>query len=624
MEKKEQELLDHLARQTESVKAPDSLQPELVEQMVSKTRKKAPKSRVVQGLLAASFLAVCGIGYMTSQNAKNEHTSKDALSISKSSHIKSAESYDEVFGYIEEYQKQMSSEAYTTDAAPDNNGNVSESKTMPDQSQGSYSATNVRQEGIDEPDIVKTDGRYLYVLGDSGESIAILDTEKEIPFKVGEITLEEGETATEFFVKEHTLVLICGRNNWNYGVMPLDGARGTETTDQGSVLTRVMTYDLTDISAPKKTGEVTQSGFYDSARLDGNYVYLFSRYNVNIGADRNEIPSFVPYAGGMAIPESKISLPSLTDASSYEVITSFNIEKPDEIVDSRAILTKGGDLYVSNENIYWYEQNWDTEAKTSIRKFSYKDGKIEAEAQSEIAGYINDSFSIDEYEGYLRVAVTDGDTNGIYIMDENLKQTGSLKGLAKEERIYSARFLGDTAYMVTFKETDPLFSVDLTDPSDPKVLGELKIPGFSEYLHFYGDNRLLGIGMEVDTKTQSTNGVKLSMFNIKDKTDVEEVQKYVMENMYSTEALYNYKAVLIDKEKNVIGFSGFEGDKEYYCLFSYDEEKGFMCNLKETVNGSGNQSTRGVFSGDSLYVIKGNIIEQYSLNTYEKTGDIIL
>ncbi len=201
---------------------------------------------------------------------------------------------------------------------------------------------------------------------------------------------------------------------------------------------------------------------------------------------------------------------------------------------------------------------------------------------------------------------------------------GSIKGLAEDERVYSARFMGDVGYFVTFRETDPLFTVDLSDPKRPKIIGKLKIPGFSDYLHFYGENRLLGIGMSVDEDTQVTDGVKLSMFDLSDKTDVKEENKLVLKNVYSTDVSYDYKAALVDPGKNLIGFAaGTEGGEKYF-LFGYDEKKGFRCHLSERINGSSPNAARGVYIEEVLYVARGNVIEGYSLKDYKKVDDIIL
>ncbi len=183
---------------------------------------------------------------------------------------------------------------------------------------------------------------------------------------------------------------------------------------------------------------------------------------------------------------------------------------------------------------------------------------------------------------------------------------------------------GKAGYFVTFKETDPLFSVDLSDPKNPKIIGALKIPGFSDYLHPYGKNKLLGIGMNVDEKTMSTDGVKLTMFDISDPENVKEEQTYVIENVYYTDVSYDYKAALVDAEKNLIGFAAdSEGGREYY-TFSYDEKQGFTCTMHEEINGNNMRITRGIYIEDTLYVIQGNIIEAYSLKDFKKVDDIIL
>ena len=289
-------------------------------------------------------------------------------------------------------------------------------------------------------------------------------------------------------------------------------------------------------------------------------------------------------------------------------------------------MSKGGELYVSNENIYYYETIWQPSGSTvtAVRRVAYADGKLTGTAQGSFDGYLNDSFSIDEYNGYLRVVSTVDDTNSVYILNEKLEKTGSIEGLAEEERIYSARFMGDIAYFVTFRETDPLFSVDLSDPENPTILGALKIPGFSEYLHFYGEGKLLGIGMDVDEETQVTGGIKLTMFDITDPRNVIEKDTVVLEHIYHTDLFNDYKAVLIEPDQNMIGFSGYGEGGEIYFLFEYDEMNGFICRMEEEINGSGSRSARGLYIGQVLYVVQGNVIESYSLEDYQKTGDLIL
>ena len=174
---------------------------------------------------------------------------------------------------------------------------------------------------------------------------------------------------------------------------------------------------------------------------------------------------------------------------------------------------------------------------------------------------------------------------------------------------------------MTYRQTDPLFSVDLSDPSKPQIIGELKIPGFSEYLHPFGEGKLLGIGMDVDETGTVTNGVKLSMFDISDASDVKEVQKYVLEDMYSTDVAYNYKAALISEELNLIGFTAY-GQRQTFYMFSYDNEKGFTMRFSRELSGYG--EARGIYSDSRFYLVAGNTVEVYTLDTFDKIDDIVL
>ena len=219
----------------------------------------------------------------------------------------------------------------------------------------------------------------------------------------------------------------------------------------------------------------------------------------------------------------------------------------DRKTDSAAVFGNAGLYYVSGENIYICEDDYSGEetevAQTCIRKIGYKDGVLEAKGQTKIDGILHDSFSIDEYKGNLRLVTTVSqagnqavpllksgvaeepgteieDSNSLYVLNADLEITGEIHDLAEGEQIYSARFIGDAGYFVTYRQTDPLFSVDLSDAAEPKIIGALKIPGFSEYLHPFGEGKLLGIGMDVDETGTVTNGVKVSMFDISDPSEM--------------------------------------------------------------------------------------------------------
>ena len=634
MNKWEEDMIEQLRKESEDIQIPDSLRPDKIEKRLTERPKKYHwKKGYTAGLAAACCLLVCGAvwGIQKSPQRVSPVEKQDtATDQAESSDIQTAKSYDQIYEYLQANQDDqygtdtgMLERDVVTESAEDSSSTNSAAAVDTGMAQNSkssenavYSETNVRQEGVDEADVVKTDGRYLYTLKDNGRSVAIVDTANGELQMVISIPVEDDDQAREFYVNDGHLILVSEFNQERE-----DGTWTYASTD-----TRVTTYDITDPEKPEKAGEVIQSGSYTSSRLTDGHLYLFTQYSVDVtsGITPKDKKDYIPYVNQQMLEADDIYLPPFSQAYMYEVVSSVDVAKPGEIQDSKAIFSDGGELYVSNDNIYWYETQWSDKTETVIKRISYKDGKLKAEASGKVDGYINDSFSIDEYDGYLRVVTTDDETNGLYILDSKMKEVGSITGLAEGEQVYSARLLGDTGYFVTYEQTDPLFSVDLSDPKNPKIIGKLKIPGFSEYLHFYGENLLLGIGMEVDEDGFTTNGVKLSMFDISDSSDVKEIQKYTLENVYSAAVMYDYKAVLIDPEKNVIGFAADGNNGENYYVFSYNDTKGFECLMNETVNGNGYQSARGVYMDNTLYVVKGNIIEAYDMADYQKTGDLIL
>ena len=636
MDNREREMLEKLSAKTENVKIPESLEPKNIESMLEENKKKRFWNyRYTVVAAAACCLLVCGAVYGINQagrdrvnssiakarteNSKSGNSADERTQASSGGETwKTAENYEDVYEYAQAYMDQMEDagsyargEIALYDTGAESTAIMEESASVESKN---YSDTNVRQEGVDEADVVKTDGRYLYVLQDGGEAVALVDTKGGEMKEVSAVEAGDDGQIRELYVTDGKMILIQGSVN-------------------GSSV-KARTYDVSDAKNPKELGEVSQSGNYQSSRVSDGYLYLFSQYYMGTDINVKEADTFVPMVNENILPASSIYLPITDFANIYEVVTSVDLAEPDKICDSKAIFTKGGELYVSNKNIYWYETEWtdnnwyvgDTEnnTETVIRRLSYYKGEIAGAASGRVDGSINDSFSIDEYRDYLRLVVTTNDENAVYVLNDSLEMVGAIEGMAQDERVYSARLLGDTGYFVTYKETDPLFTVDFSNPEKPEIIGKLKIPGFSEYLHFFGEDKLLGIGMDVDAETQVTGGVKLSMFDISDPANVEEESVCVLDNVYYTEVFYDYKAALVDEEKNIIGFPAEENGAETYYVFSYDEEKGFDCRMKEQINGSGYQAARGVYIGELLYVVKGNIIEAYQIGDYQKVDDIIL
>lgn len=669
MDQREKDILDQLQAKTDEIKVPDSLMPEAIEKKLEGKKQKKWKQSYTYGLAAACCCILVGAGvFYSSGLQKDINTGGGGPAVSESedsaakentsagekrkNSIVTAESYDDIYDCFQEQQKGSASIADTQektellfDSGSARTDSSAESNTVMEGlsssvEQGSFSDTNIRQEGVAEGDIVKTDGTYLYVLKDNSHEISIVDTTNTEMKAIGSIAFDETEFISEIYIQDQKMIVLytktveTGSENGYYNAKQYTGAA---------------TYDISNVEKPQKLGDITQSGNYTTSRLTDGYLYLFSDYYVYDVRSRDQVEDYIPYVAGEAIATSKIYLPPMEAANRYTVVSSMKLSRPDKVEDGRAILAKGGSIYVSNENIYLYETEYQYESagsvtNTTIRKIAYQKGVLEPIAVEEVPGMLNDSFSLDEYKGNLRIVATVEErvkkgldfsigndssdeqviiSNSLYILDESLDMIGKIEDLAVNEQIYSARLMGDAGYFVTFRQIDPLFSVDLSDPENPQILGELKIPGFSEYLHFYGENLLLGIGQEVDEEGVTSEGVKLSMFDISDPADVKEIHKYVIKNAYSTAVFYDYKAALIDVERNLIGFSADSANECYY-IFSYDEKNGFTCEFTEEINGNAYQAARGVYIHDTIYIVKGNIIESYSLKDYKKIDDIIL
>lgn len=300
---------------------------------------------------------------------------------------------------------------------------------------------------------------------------------------------------------------------------------------------------------------------------------------------------------------------------------------------------------------------------TEITKYKYDEGKVEFVASNQINGHTENNLNYDEKDGYLRCVTTENstsnldmivkcydkkdtllynfvvesnnldntsDTNNVFVLDEKLEITAEINDLAEGESIYSARYFGNYGYFVTYEETDPLFSVDFSDMENPMIIGELKMPGVSEYLHFYKDNLLFGLGYE---DTNESRFLKLEMYDVS--TGIAQKKtKTLLKQFCFSEALYEYKAIMVDPERNIIGFHAEEDYNEkddnypnYYVVYSY-ENNNFKELLKIKINDVTSQ-VRGFYIDDYLYIVtldwetlSNDNITVVNIKTYNKDKKI--
>jgi uncharacterized secreted protein with C-terminal beta-propeller domain len=555
-----------------------------------------------------------------------------------------------------------------------------------------FSDTNLQVAGVQEADIVKTDGEYIYAL--SWEYLYILKADDGNLTLVSKMRhLSEGENGTtaffEMYVTGDKLIALKrsamvyaydtklqednvtdpsvgeGSGSEPETTDPSSGS-GSEpgTTDPGllpepvpmdimpiwpgneSTVTAVI-FDISDKSAPAKVNQLGQKGDYVSSRMIDDTLYLVTNYYVYLAAmERQDASTFVPTTimegeDQKTVAPDDIYIAPNPESSNYVTVSGINVSGKGEFVSTKAILGSASTVFSSLDNLYVTNYDSVTEDgyyidKTAIVKFTIHDGNVEKAATGSVYGSIINQFSMDESDGDFRIATTvtkykeirDGDTigisegtttNALYVLDENLDQVGKLDNLAEGERIYSVRFDGDIGYIVTYKQVDPLFAIDLSDPSDPKVLSALKIPGFSEYMQPFGDGLLFGLGKKTN-EAGMVVGLKLSMFDVSDKTDVSEIDKYVLSEDYLwTEASWNHKSILVDVEKGLIAFPSYDS----YFIFQYQGENGFKLlkqlkiSAESLAAGYYYGTMRGLYINQTMYIFTGSDMISLDMDNYD-------
>ena len=421
-----------------------------------------------------------------------------------------------------------------------------------------YSTTNIQVAGVDEADIVKTDGEYIYLVSENRTIIVKADPPEQAQV-LSEIELEG--TAIGLFINGDRLVVFEQEMPYYYYDMPVVREIYVPYI---SPKTFINVYDVSDRENPRLQRELSADGQYISSRMTGNYTYVVINEPVYEEEGDPSLPKLYFGAEESEIPARDIYYSDFSDYYyMYTTIIAINMQNDDQEPTYETImLGVSSNLYVSQNNIYltipvWAREVGDSE-KSSIHRIHIDSDEIEYVASGEVPGIVLNQFSMDEYEGYFRVATTThGETsrNNIYTLDMDLNIVGSLEGLAPGEMIYSARFMGERGYLVTFKQVDPLFVINLSDPRYPEELGYLKVTGYSDYLHPYDENHLIGIGKETTEEGEFAwyQGVKISLFDVSDVNNPREIDKEIIGHRGTdSPVLWDHKAFLFDKSRNLM------------------------------------------------------------------------
>ena len=585
-----------------------------------------------------------------------------------------------------------------------------------------YSTTNIQVSNVDEPDFLKNDGKYAYIL--SQDQLTIIDAYPADTAKIiSKVGLDvKGQSLQNMFLNKDRLVIFYDGNDEQYTISKYDYIPNTVYTPT----THAIVIDVSDRQNPKIVKNYEVNGNYFNARMIGNYVYFISTSNVDYN---NPIPPVVRQSS-KAIMSPPVYYYDMPEPNyNFNTVTSFDIFG-DKINSQTYLMGSTGTLYVSNDAIYIaYQKNYpyyygvdakdrffkaivpllpddiqnkiksidqsgldpDTKwaktsdlmqntynnmresdkaqlfdkiqralqdynikaqdsTKTVIEKIAIDNGALKYVAQGQVPGYLLNQYSMDESGNRFRVATTsqyynsengNWQSNNVYVLDNSLNIVGSLDKIAPNEKIYSARFMGDKLYLVTFHRIDPFFVIDLSADT-PRVLGALKIPGYSSYLHPYDENHIIGIGKEITQNEYGNSeplGIKISLFDVSDVSNPVTVDTYEIGGPTSnSDVLSDPKALLFDKEKNILSIPIWtqqyvqpvplgggaiprpvtENNWQGFYVFGVDPNHGFR--LKGTVEHSNgtdygySQGSRSFYISDSLYTVTPSLMKINDLN----------
>lgn len=592
-----------------------------------------------------------------------------------------------------------------------------------------YSETNIQVAGVDEADIVKNDGKYIYMVNQ--DDLVIINA---YPAQDAEVVFQDELTGRprNLFVNSDRLVVFTEDDDEVFGISPYDYMPRPRQVRQ----TEVLLYNISDRENPRLIGQYSMTGEYFESRMIGDYVYFVVRDYVYYYNHYVDVPLLRTAEGVAARPEIYY-FDDTGDNHVFHTVSALNMESGSASAETY-LLGHSSTMYMSQKNLYIaYEKSYpwridnrkerffeavvpllpadvqkeirqiqlDTDRdyelwakvsevmedmyrsmdgddaedlvediseavekweilqeeerrKTVIHKVAIDRDKIRYSSAGEVSGSLLNQFSLDEHNGNLRVATTtyaytsQGSRmhNNVYVLDSDMEVKGELEKIAPDERIYSTRFIGNRLYMVTFKRIDPLFVISLADPRNPKILGELKIPGFSDYLHPYDDDHIIGIGKETAENEWggvSVKGVKLALFDVSDVKKPKLLDQYeIGDHGTDSEALRDHKAFLFDREKNLLVLpirevkerSSWEYGRSQKVwqgayVFGLTPRDGFVLRGKITHQDglekyyyyyTGNAVRRALYMDDVLYTVSGKKVKMNSIPHLDEVNEIKL
>ena len=692
MNKQDKELLDKIKSASDDVSLPEELsrdnivnkldgvkQIAVVEAQGQKTVKGGSginKKRIISAAVsvAAAIAIVIGIGAVGfgSKTPKVKRGSPDSSNVNINNNYNSSidrTGYGDIEAIVADYYKKQLSErkkerifnsfpllySYknsASDGAASPGQSYNESAQVTDAS--SYGKTNLQVDGVDEGDIVKTDGKNIYVC--SNDRIYILDVsdEKNIKTLNSFPAYVNEDDSTDSYVEEMYLsdgLLITVVSVFDNGdELYSDRCLYSCAVRRGNTVISV--YNITNPKSPVMEFSYASDGLYVSSRLIGGKFIYVGQYDIPFDYSENNEETSTEDLKENCVPTEiingierrrinagNICVRDADNPTTYQTVASFNISDCENTFYSGASLGGGGNVYCDGEYLFvssygHLEKNKDIQgvnsySSTTITAYRIDSGALTNTGSVTLPGSVIGQFSMDRYNGYFRVAVDamykNDSASYVFIVNDKLEVISRTEAFGLGESMKSVRFTGDTAYAVTFFQTDPLFVIDLSDVKNPKIVGELKIPGFSSYLHPVGNNLVLGVGDGGDEK--GTDGsAEIKLFDVSDAKNPKCVDSLNIKNAHINT---DHKA-----------FTSFGGDRYGVILEQFDDVnvnisriKALIVDIKtsrisktEYYMGPVNDDiykTRATYIGDNLFVVGDSGVISYSLSTGEKLGTYI-
>ena len=493
---------------------------------------------------------------VTNNSVKSENAVFDTFSSAK-----------EIKEYFKSIEKNNKSYNFLKDT-------IKGAETAKDTASLTYSKTNVQVENVDEADIIKNDGKYIYTASSNSENkISIYKPDgKKVKLmsqiEYNNVDDDENEAfISDIYIYNNYLIAQSysyDENSWEY--------------------TNIDIYSLADIKKPKKIYSFSQQGSYVSSRItNGKLLVVSNRYISSdlCKTDEDYLPKTKINSAEKSLSLKDICIVNDSNSESFLIVSEIDLLSKENTVVSKAIAGAGINIYCNENNLYIANSIWDDQNQahrlkdiSPILKFNTEIYKIDITsgikftAKATVSGAVNNQFSMDEYAGNFRIATTasdekSNDINKLYIFDSSLKKLGEIEGFAKGESIQAVRFSGNTAYVITYENTDPLFVIDLSNPQEPKIKGSVKISGFSTNLIPISSNQLLGIGYADDNANPYTDGIKFVLFDVSNPQKPTVLDSKVINNCAS-EAQDNHKAILVNgKSSFVIPYEDVKSENEY-------------------------------------------------------------